>query len=81
MTDVSIINQVATLISHVHSHDRLAIKTVHYTINVMTTKAELFVIRYRINQAIYLPNVSKIFIIIDSIHMARRIFDSISHLY
>ena len=49
ITDASIKNQVATLISHIYSHDRLAIKTVYYAINVMTTKGRLFVIRYRIN--------------------------------
>ena len=79
--DASIKNQVATLISHVHSHDRLVIKIVHHTVNITTTEAKLFAIRCRINQAIHLPNVSKIFIITDSIHMARKIFDLISHLY
>jgi len=47
----------------------------------MTTKAELFAIRCSINQAIHLPNIEKIFIVIDSIHIARRIFDSLSHPY
>jgi len=47
----------------------------------MTTEAELFAIRHGINQAIHLPNIKKIFIVIDSIHAARRIFDSLSYLY
>jgi len=38
-------------------------------------------IRCKINQAIHLPNVSKILVITGSIHMARRIFDLTSHLY
>jgi len=79
--DTSIKNQVATSISHVHNHYRLVIKTVYYAVNVMTTKAKFFVIRYGINQAIHFSNVSKIFIITNSIHMARRIFDLISYLY
>ena len=45
----------------------------------MTTEAELFAIRCGINQAIHLPNVKKIFVVMDSIHAARRIFDSSSH--
>ena len=79
--DTSIKSQVATSISHVHSHDRLVIKTIHHTVNVMTTEAKLFAIRYSINQAICLPSVSKIFVITDFIHVARRIFESSSHLY
>jgi len=47
----------------------------------MTTEAELFAIRCGINQAIHLPNIKKIFIVIDSIHAAKRIFDSSSHPY
>jgi len=47
----------------------------------MTTKAELFAIRCGLNQAIHLSNVKKIFIVIDSIHIARRIFDVLSHPY
>ena len=47
----------------------------------MTTKAELCAIRCDINQAIHLPNINKIFVITDSIHAARRIFDSLSYLY
>ena len=79
--DVSIKNQVATLISHVHIYDRLVIKTIHHIVNIMSTEAKLFVIRYGINQAIYLPNVKYIFVITDSIHTAKRIFDSLSHPY
>ena len=79
--DASIKNQVTTLISHVYSHDRPVIKTVHHTVNIITTKAKLFMIRCRINQAIHLPNFSKILVITDSIHVARRIFDLTSHLY
>jgi len=39
------------------------------------TKAELFVIRCSINQATCLSNVKYIFVIMDSIHAAKRIFD------
>ena len=49
VTDASIKNQVATSISHIHSYNRLVIKTVHHAVNVITTEAELFVIRCGIN--------------------------------
>ena len=79
--DASIKNQVTTLISYVYNHDRPVIKIVHHTVNIITTKAKLFMIRCKINQAIHLPNVSKILVITGSTHMARRIFDLTSHLY
>ena len=44
----------------------------------MATEAELFAIRCSINQAIYLLNTKKIFVVMDSIYTARRIFDLLS---
>ena len=41
----------------------------------MITEAELFAIRCGINQAVNLLEISKIIIIMDSIHVARFIFD------
>ena len=79
--DASIKSQVVTLISYIHCHDRLIIKILHHTVNVMTTKAKLFAIRCGINQAIHLPNVKKIFIVIDSIYAAKIIFNLSSHPY
>ena len=81
VSDMSIKNQVTTLISYVHIHDSLVIKTIHHTINIMSTEAELFAIRYDINQATHLTNINQIIIIIDSIHAAKRIFDLSSHFY
>jgi len=59
--DISIKNNVAILIA----------KITHYTTNINSTKVELFTIRYRINHAIYLPNVNCIIIIIDAIPVVR----------
>ena len=81
VTDASIKNQVATLILYIHIYNRPVIKIIHHTVNVMSTEAELFVIRCSINQAICLPNVKCIFVIMDSIHTTKKIFDSSSHLY
>jgi len=81
MTDASIKNQVATLISYIHNHDRIVIKIVHHTVNITTTEAKLFVIGCGINQPVHLSNFSKIFVITDSIYVARRIFDLTSHPY
>ena len=49
VSDTSIKNQVVTSILHIHVHNNLIIKTIHYTINVISTKAKIFTIRYNIN--------------------------------
>ena len=81
VTDVSIKNQIATSISHIHSHDKPVIKTIHHVVNIISTEAKIFTIGCDINQATCLPNVKWIFFIMDSIHAAKRIFDFSSHLY
>ena len=80
-TDASIKNNIATSILHVHICDHLLTKTVHHTAFVTSTEAELFAIRCSINQACSKENVSKIIIITNSIHSAKKIFDSKSHPY
>jgi len=81
ISDTSIRNNIAVSISHIHSHDKLVIKTIHYMVNVITTKTKLFAIRYSINQAVGISNIKHIIVIMDSLHAAKRIFDSLSHLY
>jgi len=81
ITDASIKNNIATSISHIHSANQPLIKTVHHTSFVTSMEAELFTIRCSINQACTIKNVSKIIIVTDSIHAARKIFDSGSHPY
>ena len=76
VTDASIKNHVTTSIAHVHIHDCSVIKTAHHAVNVMSTEVELFAIRCGINQATCIPNIKRIIIITDSIHTAKRIFDS-----
>jgi len=56
--DTSIKNQVATSIVYIHTHNSLVIKTIHHTINVTLTEAELFAIRCGINQAICISNIN-----------------------
>jgi len=81
ISNVSIKNQVTTSIAHVHTHDSPVIKTIYHAINITSTKAELFAIRCKLNQAIWLTNIEHIIIITDSIHTAKKIFDLFIHLY
>jgi len=74
-SDANIKNNVAMSIAHIHTHDKLLIKTIHHAVNITSTEAELFAIKCGINQAMHIDNISKIIIITDSIHMVKRIFD------
>ena len=65
-------------IAHVHLFNSPLKKTLHHAINVITTEAELFAIRCRINQATQIPGTSCIIIITN---MAQRIFNSTIHPY
>ena len=55
VSDTSIKNQVAISILHIHSFNKPIVKTLHRAINITTAEAELFAIRYGINQAITDP--------------------------
>ena len=81
VTDASIKNDIATSILHIHQANHPLIKTVHHAAFITSSEAELFAIRYGINQACNKEDVSKIFVITDSIHAAKNIFNSFSHSY
>jgi len=80
VTDASVKNNVATSIMHIHVHNKPMVKTLHHAINTTSTKTEFFALRYGINQSAHLQNISKIVVITDSIHTAKKIFDPLSYL-
>ena len=79
ITDVSIKNDIATSILHIYIANHPLTKTVHYVVFVTSMDAELFAIRCGINQACSKANISKVMVIMDSIHAAKKIFNSKSH--
>lgn len=81
MSDVSIKNNVAMSITYVCLGQNIVTKTIHYTVNVTSTKAELFAIRCRINQVIQVTDILYIIVITDAIHSVRYIYISLSHRY
>jgi len=81
ITDASIKNNIAASISHIHLANHPLIKTVHHTAFITSTEVELFTIRCGINQACIKEGVSKIIVVTDSIHAAKKIFNSKSHPY
>jgi len=80
-SDMSIKNNVTTFIAHIHTYNKPLTKMIHHAVLVTSTEAELFVIRCGINQAMNLNNIAKIIVVTDSIHAARKIFDSSVHPY
>jgi len=80
-SDVSIKNNVATLISHTHVYNSLIIKMIHHAVHVTSTEAELFAIRCGINQASNFDNMSKIIVVTNSTHVARKFFKPSVHPY
>jgi len=81
VTDASVKKDIATSISHVHICNHPLTKMVYHAAYIMSTEAELFAIRCGINQACSKKDISKIVIITNSIHAAKKIFDSKSHPY
>jgi len=78
---MSIKNQVATSITHIHVSNKPVIKTIHHTVNVMTSEAEIFTMRCGVNQTTQIIDIHHIIVIMDSIHAVKRIFDSSIYLY
>ena len=78
---MSIKNQIAMFIMHVHFLRNPIIKTLYHIVNVTIIEAKLFAIGCGTNQAVQITNINCIVIITDSIHTAHKIFDSSVHPY
>jgi len=61
--DASVKNNIASSISYIHFFNNLLKKTLHHAVNVIPTEAELFAIRYSINQVVQIQNVSCIIVV------------------
>ena len=81
ITDASIKNNVAISIAHVHICNKPVVKTLHHAVNINSMEAELFAIRYGINQATNSTGILKIIVITDLIHAIKKIFDLLLHLF
>jgi len=56
-------------------------KTIHYTINILFTKAKLFAVRCGISQVTQIQGITQIIIVINAIPVAKRIFGTSHYLY
>jgi len=59
------------LILHICLGHNILAKTIHHTISVISTEAELFAIRCGMNQAIQVIDAIHIIVITDAIHLVR----------
>jgi len=81
ISNASVKNNITTSVSHIYRRQDIIAKSVHYAINVTSTKAELFTIRCGINHVTQMQNITHIIIIIDAILATKCIFDMSIHLY
>jgi len=79
--DASIKNDITISILHMHIFNSSLIKTLHHSVFVTSSEVELFAIRCSINQASNQEDISKIIIVTDSIHVAKKFFDLSLHPY
>jgi len=79
--DANIKNNIATSIAHIYIRNKPITKTLYHALNIMSIEAELVTIRCGINQATSIDYISKIIIVIDSIHAAKKIFDLSFHSF
>jgi len=81
LLSVILTNSIAISIVYIYLLLNPIKKTIHHAVNIMSTVAELFAIRCGINQAIQIPNVIHIIVIINAIYTAHCIFNSLIYLY
>jgi len=77
--DASIKNNIVTSILHMHIANCSIIKTLYYM--AFATETKLFMIRCSINQICTKKNISKIIVVTDSIHVAKKIFNTLLYSY
>ena len=58
ISDTSVQNNIATFISHIQKEYNIITRTIHYAMNVLFTKAELFAIRCGISQVTQIQDVT-----------------------
>ena len=80
ITDVSVKNNVASSIVHIHICNKPMVKVLYNAVNITSSEAEFFALRCGINHVTLSHEISKIIIVADSIHVARKIFDPSLHM-
>ena len=71
ISDASVKNNVTTSIAYIYFFNNPLKKMLHHAINITSTKAELFAIRYEINQVVQISGSSYIIVITNALHIAQ----------
>lgn len=79
--DNTSVNNISTLILHICRGQDIITKTIHHAINGVSTKAELFAIKYGINYTTQMQDIIYIIVITDAIFITKHIFDMSIHPY
>ena len=78
LQDASLKDNKAVAAAHVYEDGNIH-KIKHYTMNVTSTEAELFAIRYGINGALSHKTTNYIIVVINTIHAAEKILNTSHH--
>jgi len=70
ISNMSIRNNVAISILHIHSYTNDIKKTIHHTVNITLTEAKLFAIRRGINEIIQILKAFYIIVITNAIYIS-----------
>ena len=81
ISNVSVKNNITTLVSYIQRDHEIVTKTIHYAMNISSTEAKLFVIRCDISQATQIQDITHIVVIINAILATKQIFDLLIHPY
>jgi len=80
ITDVSVKNNVTLSIVHIHVFNKPVVKTLYHAVNITAQEAKFFTIRCGINHTVLSHDTSRIIVITDSIHVAKKIFNPSLHM-
>ena len=78
ITNISIKNNITILVWREYE---IIVKTIYYTMNILSIEAKHFAIRYSISQVFQIYNISYIVIIINTIYTAKYIFNMSIYSY
>ena len=81
IADGGVKKDATTAITHIWQSNSITKHISLHATKVTSTEAEIMAIRLGLNHAIYHEHIENITVITDSIHAARKIFDSSNHPY
>ena len=61
---MSVKNNIITIVLYIWREYEIIMKTIYHTMNVLSTKAELFIIRYSISQASWIQDIIYILLLL-----------------